>query len=148
MRKILVSVLSVLALTGCSQTVVVEPAIDSNNPNCAEVMVRLPDEIGEHAERYTSAQATKAWGDPSAVIFRCGLEPALTSPLPCVTAGDVDWLVDDSQAPNFRFISFGRAPAVEVIVDSEAASGITALEAIAPAVSAIEATARCTTTEG
>lgn len=134
-------------LAGCSATVVVDAAPDSNNPDCAEVMVRLPEEIGEAGSRYTSSQATKAWGDPSSVIFRCGIEPVEASALPCVSAGEVDWLVDDSAAPLFRFISFGRDPAVEVIVDSENASGIGALEAIAPAVSVIEPNVVCTTIE-
>ena len=66
------------------------------------------------------------------------------STLPCVTAGDVDWLVDDSDAPNYRFISYARFPAVEVIVDSENASGVTALESLAQAVAQIPATKVCT----
>lgn len=147
MRKISIFLLGMLALAGCTPAVVVEPAASSNDPGCAEIMVRLPDEVGELAARYTTAQATKAWGDPSAVIFRCGIEPVAVSPLPCVTAGDVDWLVDDSAAPNFRFISFGRTPAVEVIVDSEAASGISSLEAISAAVAVIDPTSVCTTIE-
>ena len=147
MRKISISLLTLLVLTGCTPAVVVEPAASSNDPACAEIMVRLPDEIGELPGRYTTAQATKAWGDPSAVIFRCGIEPVEVSPLPCVTAGEIDWLVDDSAAPNFRFISYGREPAVEVIVDSEAASGISSLEAISAAVSIIDPISVCTTIE-
>jgi hypothetical protein len=61
-----------------------------------------------------------------------------------VSAGGVDWLVDDSKAPNYRFISFARNPAVEVIVDSNMASGVSALEALASAVSKIPATKVCT----
>lgn len=121
-----------------------EPASDSNNPACAEVMVRLPSELGGLEERYTNAQATAAWGEPAAVILRCGLEEVSVSTLPCVTAGDIDWLVDDSQAPNYRFISFARSPAVEVIVDSAAASGVTSLELLSRAVSEIPASAFCT----
>lgn len=105
--------------------------------------MRLPDEVSQHGMRYTTAQATMAWGDPVAVIVRCGIESVEVSELACVTAGEVDWLVDDSAAPNFRFISFGRNPAVEVIVDAEVASGISALEAIAPAVSVVEPTKTC-----
>lgn len=148
MRKILILIAGTLLMTGCAQAVVLDPASDSNNPDCAEVMVRLPDQVSEHASRYTTAQATKAWGEPAAVILRCGLEPVLVSELPCVTAGEVDWLVDDSQAPSFRFITFGRDPAIELIVDSELASGISSLEAIGPAVAAVEPIGVCTATEG
>lgn len=134
-----------LSLSACTPTVVLEPAADSNNPDCAELMVRLPDQLGEQEQRFTSAQATSAWGNPSAILLRCGVEPAAASALPCVTASEVDWLVDDSQAPQFRFISFGRIPAVEVIVDSELASGIGALEGLSSAVAVIQATKTCTT---
>ena len=147
MRLVLLA-LGTLLLTGCSATLSLEPAAEANDPNCAEVMVRLPQELGEHSERHTNAQATAAWGDPTAVILRCGLEPVVVSDLPCVTAGEVDWLVDDSLAPNYRFISFARFPAVEVIVDSERASGVTSLELLSRAVSQIPATAYCSAIGG
>ena len=137
-------VLSLFLLTGCAATVNLEPAEYANDPACAEVSVRYPAQISDLDQRYTNAQATTAYGEPAAVLVRCGLEPVFASTLPCVTAADVDWLVDDSDAPNFRFVSFGRTPAVEVIVDSQAASGITTLESLSQAVSRLPATAFCT----
>lgn len=142
MRKLAVLLLLPL-ISGCAATVNLEPAPLSNDALCAEVSVRYPDQIGDLAQRYTNAQATSAWGEPAAIIARCGLEPVEISSLPCVTADDIDWLVDESQAPNYRFISFARNPAVEVIVDSEIASGVTALEAMGLALSKIPATKRC-----
>jgi hypothetical protein len=139
--------LPILLLTACTPLVSLEAAEDANDPNCAEVSVRVPDAIGPHERKYTNAQATAAWGEPTAIIYRCGLEPVEISALPCVTAGGVDWLVDDSQAPSFRFVTFGRSPATEIIVDADQASGITALEELAPAVSAIPADKLCTTIE-
>lgn len=143
MRKSLLAAIA-LMLTGCAPIVNLGAAEYSNDPLCAEVSVRLPATIGDLPKRQTNAQATGAWGDPSAVLLRCGLEGVEVSTLPCVSAGDVDWLVDDSDAPNYRFISYARFPAVEVIVDSENASGVTALESLAPAVSQIPATKVCT----
>ncbi len=143
MRKLLLLALIPL-LTGCAATVNLDPAPLANDPGCAEVSVRYPSGIGDLAQRYTNAQATSAWGDPAAIIARCGLEPVEASTLSCVSAGGVDWLVDDSQAPRYRFISFARNPAVEVIVDSEKASGVGALEALAGAVSKIPASNVCT----
>lgn len=139
--------LPILLLAACTPLVSLEAAEDANNPACAEISVRVPDAIGPHDRKYTNAQATAAWGDPTAIIYRCGLEPVEVSALPCVTAGGVDWLVDDSQAPNFRFVTFGRSPATEVIVDSEQASGITSLEELAPAVSSVPASKFCTAIE-
>ena len=127
-----------LALSACSPTVSLKPAADANNPGCAEVVVRLPTQLGELPLRNTNAQATGAWGEPASVILRCGIEPVEVSALPCVTVADVDWLVDDSAAPSFRFVTFGRTPATEVIVDSGKASGITALEELADAVNRAE----------
>ena len=142
MRKLtLIPVL--FLLSGCAATVNIEAAEDANNPACAEVSVRYPDQIGDLAQRWTNAQATTAYGEPAAILVRCGLEPVFVSTLPCVTASSVDWLVDDSSAPNFRFISFGRTPAVEVIVDSEIASGVSALDGLAQAVSKLPADAFC-----
>jgi hypothetical protein len=141
--RFLVAAMALLTLSGCAATVNLEPAADSNNPGCAEVMVRLPSQLGGLPERYTNAQATAAWGDPAAVLLRCGLEPVEVSALPCVSAGGIDWLVDDSLAPSYRFISYARFPAVEVVVDSDNASGITSLEGIAGAVAQLPATKAC-----
>jgi hypothetical protein len=131
------------SLTACSPIINLEAAPDSNNPACAEVSVRLPDQVGDQNRRSTNAQATAAWGDPSSVILRCGLPAVTLSKLPCVSAGDVDWLVDDSASPKYRFITFGRNPATEVIVDSTVISGVSALEGVASAVANIDATAKC-----
>ena len=141
--RFLVASFALFTLSGCAATVNLEPAEDSNNPGCAEVMVRLPSQLGGLQERYTNAQATAAWGDPAAVLLRCGLEPVEVSTLPCVSAAGIDWLVDDSLAPSYRFISYARFPAVEVVVDSDNASGITSLEGIAGAVAQLPATKAC-----
>ena len=121
-----------------------EAAEDSNNPNCANVSVRLPDMLGGNQIRYTNAQATAAWGNPAAILLRCGLEAVEVSALPCVTAGTTDWLVDESEAPKYRFISYATTPAVEVIVDSEVASGISTLEGLSQAISVLPRTKVCT----
>ncbi len=132
-----------LSFSACTATVNLDAAPLANDPACAEIIVRLPAEVALLPIRNTNAQATGAWGEPTAVILRCGLEPAEVSSLPCVTAGDVDWLVDESQKPSYRFITFGRTPATEVIVDSTAVAGVSALEAVAGAVQNIKATERC-----
>lgn len=143
MRKLtLIPVL--FLLVGCSATVNLDAAEYSNDPLCAEVSVRFPAQISELDKRFTNAQATTAYGEPTAILVRCGLEPVFVSTLPCVTTSGVDWLVDDADSPNFRFISFGRTPAVEVIVDSENASGVSALDSLAQAITKIPATSFCT----
>jgi hypothetical protein len=132
-----------LSLSACSPTVSLEPAADANNPGCADVIVRLPDAVDGQERRTTNAQSTAAWGNPATVILRCGIEPVEISTLPCVTANGVDWIIDESAKPSFRFISFGRTPALEVIVDSENAVGVNVLDSLAQAVKSIEPTKNC-----
>jgi hypothetical protein len=136
--------ISVAVLTGCAPTVVLDPAADANNPECAEIIVRIPDTLADQPKRTVNAQSTAAWGEPVAVILRCGLEPVEVSSLPCVSASDVDWLIDDTNAPSFRFISYARTPATEVIVDSAVVAGITVLEQLAGSVGVLEPSKRCT----
>jgi hypothetical protein len=137
------SVVLVGALAGCSATVALRPAELANDPACAEVMVRLPDTVAGLERRSTNAQSTAAWGDPAAVIVRCGLPATGPSELPCATLDDIDWLRDGSNDPNFAFITFGREPAVEVLVDSTVVSGTSALGELSSAVGTIVATDRC-----
>jgi hypothetical protein len=142
--RLTVLTLGVMLLTGCAPTVVLEPAADANNPECAEIIVRLPDTLADQPNRSVNAQSTAAWGEPVAVILRCGLEPVEVSALPCVSASEVDWLVDDSNSPSFRFVSYARSPATEVIIDSTVVAGVTVLEQLAASVGVLEASKRCT----
>lgn len=132
-----------LLLTGCAPTVHLAPAEEANSVACAELMVRLPDQVDGLDRRSTDAQSTAAWGEPASVIFRCGLPAVTVSTLKCVTEVGVDWLVDDSAAPSYRFITFGRNPATEVIVDSKKAVGVNVIDAISATVKLQPATATC-----
>jgi hypothetical protein len=124
--------------------VTLEPAEDANNAECAEIIVRLPDELAGEPKRRVNAQSTAAWGEPVSVILRCGLEPVEVSALPCVNTGEIDWLVDDSNAPSYRFISYARFPATEVIIDSTKLAGVTVLEQLSSTIGILPATKRCT----
>lgn len=127
---------AILLLAGCSPTVALQPAEDAINPTCASVVVSLPDEVAGLTKRQTNAQGTSAWGDPTAVILRCGVPvPPPTAEYPCVEVDGVDWLRNDADDPTFVFTTYGRDPAIEVIVDSTTASGRDALTDLAFAVS-------------
>ena len=132
-----------LLLTGCSATVVMPVAPLANDPGCAEVIVRLPSETDGQTKRTTNAQSTAAWGEPVAITLTCGLEPVMVSALPCITAGDVDWIVDDSAKPNYTFISFGRTPATAVTIDSTKSSGANVLEDLGQAVQFTKQSKKC-----
>jgi hypothetical protein len=111
-----------LSLAGCSPIVALQPAGDANNPDCAAVIVRLPDTVGGLDIRQTDAQSTAAWGEPDQVVLFCGVDVPAASELPCIDKG-VFWLRDDSETDVWMFTTFGRDPAVRVIVDREIASG-------------------------
>lgn len=98
------------------------------------MMVRLPNTVAELPRRNVNAQSTAAWGEPVAVIVRCGLPTPPPSTLPCATVEGIDWLRDDSDAPTFVFTTYGLDPATEVIVDAEVVSGTAVLRDIARAV--------------
>nr|WP_269453660.1 DUF3515 family protein [Pseudoclavibacter sp. 13-3] len=131
------------ALSGCTGTVPMEPAPRADDPACAEIIVRLPPTLGEQQKRRTNAQATGAWGRPASILLSCGvIEPEVSSQS-CVTVDDVDWLVDDTDDPTYRFTTYGRSPATELVIDSTAVSGNSVLAEISPAVQRIPATKRC-----
>src|SRR5690625_2266511 len=69
------AVLAGVSLASCARTVIVEPAQDAADPECADIMLTLPDEIAGEQARRTSSQGTKAWGDPSIAVLRCGVTP-------------------------------------------------------------------------
>jgi len=146
---LLLAVLGVAGLlTGCSTTVSMTPAAGANDPACAAVTVRLGQKVAGQERRWTDAQATGAWGnadDGTTVLLTCGLPEAGPSTLPCDSRGGVDWLIDDSEAPKYRFTTFGRSPSVEVYLDYDKVSGSEALSDLAPAVQQLPATgAACT----
>lgn len=139
---------AVVALTGCTPTVDLDPAEGANEPACAEVSVRLPDTVSGEPRRWTDAQATAAWGDPSAVLLRCGVEAPGPTEARCITIGGVDWIVDESRAPKYLVTSYGRTPAVEVFIDNESVSSNDVLDSLSGAIQGgTTAENQCTSTE-
>ncbi|GAA1691178.1 hypothetical protein GCM10009808_05230 [Microbacterium sediminicola] len=131
-RSILALLLTVGALTlaACTQTVSLQPAPDANNPYCADVTVRFPQQLDGQPRQWTDAQATGAWGDPTAIIVSCGVDVPGPTTLPCQSFGGVDWIVDDSEAPYYRITSFGTDPAVEIYLDSERVASAEVLDTL------------------
>ena len=114
------AVLSATLLSGCAASVALPVADDAINPVCASVVVALPDTVVDLPKRETNAQGTGAWGSPTSVVLRCGVPvPAPTSNLPCVLAGSVYWLRDGTKAPTYVFTTYGREPAIEVVVEQK-----------------------------
>ncbi|SDN93677.1 Protein of unknown function [Cryobacterium flavum] len=142
-----IAVVTVLAgsllLAGCAAAVPLTPAADATNVACADVIVHLPSTVADERSRETNAQGTGAWGDPAAVLLHCGVPVPAPTTLPCLNINGIDWIEDDSDAPTYRYTTYGRDPAIEVVIDSEAVSGSTALVDVANAVGYVPAAGAC-----
>ena len=147
--RLLVALLALgVTLTGCTSTVTLQPAEGANDPACARITAFLPDSVAGQQRRWTDAQATGAWGDPVSVILSCGVPAPAVSELPCQTVDGVDWLIDDSEAPNYRFTTFGREPAVQVYVDYDVVASFDVLSSLSKLVGKLPRTAQCTERPG
>lgn len=143
---LVLAVLASMTLSGCAATVSMQPARDANDPLCAAAMVRLPDTVDGQQRRFTDAQSTAAWGDPSAVLLACGVTPPGPTEAQCITVGGVDWIVDDSAAPQYRITTYGRTPAIEVLTDNQVVAPTTVLDALGTAVQQLPRERQCTST--
>jgi hypothetical protein len=133
-----------LVLAACSPVVDVTAAQDAANPACAPMMVALPDAIGDAVLRKTNSQATAAWGDPSQVILRCGVNAPGPTTDRCVSVNGVDWVIKEGDAA-WTLTTFGRVPATEILLtkDQETVSSATVLADLSGAAAKIPATGNC-----
>lgn len=143
----LVAAAGAVALTGCTPIVNMQAAPEAVDVSCAELSVRLPDEVAEQPQRETDAQGTAAWGDPASVLLRCGVTPLGPTTDRCVSVDGIDWVIDESDAPRYLFTTYGRTPTVEVLVDNDVVSGTTVIADLAQAVSVIPAEGACTSVD-
>lgn len=117
-----------LVLTACAPTVPVTVAPDATDPVCASVVLALPQTLADGLDRVdTDAQATAAWGEPgAAVVLRCGVEPLGPTTDRCQSVTTprgptIDWVVVEDDG-TWTFTTYGRVPAVELVVPSQVAS--------------------------
>lgn len=137
-------------LAGCASTVSIDAAPDATNPQCASVIVALPEAIGASepegpfAERPTDSQATAAWGDPATLTLRCGVPVPGPSTASCTTVGGIDWIDVTEEGSTARtLVTYGRDPAVELVIDSDAMSASTALSELSSAIDVTEEVGAC-----
>ncbi|CAG7573758.1 uncharacterized protein DUF3515 [Barrientosiimonas humi] len=108
-----------LALSGCSSAVEVSAAPKASDPLCAKAAQQWPTSVSGEELREVSVDSptVRAWGDP-AIIARCGM----TSPGPttndCIGVSGVDW-VARKLSDGMAFTTYGREPAIEVLVPKD-----------------------------
>ncbi|KAD4007137.1 DUF3515 family protein [Arthrobacter yangruifuii] len=134
--------LCAVAATGCSPVASIESAPDAGNPDCAAVMVSLPDKLADYPLRETDSQSTAAWGDPSRAILKCGVPVPGPTTDPCAEVNGVDWILREGD-DTWTATTYGREPAVEVIFDPNEVASSTVLVQLQNAVSKIEPTRQC-----
>jgi hypothetical protein len=126
-------------LAGCGAPVTLAPGVAAAEPICARVLQATPDRLGDLQRRSTTAQATTAWGDDPAVTLRCGVEAMGPTTDRCLSVEkpdgtSVDWIQLESDDQNYpahakvgtgawAFVTYGRVPAVEVVVPVEHVTG-------------------------
>lgn len=130
-------------LTACAGDYPMDAAPNANDPACADVIVRLPDTVAGLDRRTTNAQSTGAWGSPASVLLYCGIVPSGPTTDECVSVNGVDWIIDPSQAPFYRFEAYGRNPGLQVVVDSEAVSGTDVLARLGSSVQVLPQEREC-----
>lgn len=118
---------------------------DGGDPACADMAARLPERLldRERVDTSVTSPAVAAWGRP-AIIWRCGVTPPGPTTEQCVTVNGVDWVVDPLH-DGTGFVTYGRTPAVQVLVPRAYEPETFALTALADAVSTVpQSEHRCT----
>jgi hypothetical protein len=90
----------------------------SDGEVCRDVASAWPAEVGDHARREVSdASAGAAYGDPP-IIARCGVPALGPTTDDCIEVDAVGW-VAQKLSDGTRFTTFGRDPAVEVLIPKD-----------------------------
>ena len=110
-------VLLAVGLSGCSSIDVAVP-VDAGSAACRSAAAHWPKTVGGQPPVQTSSTSTavRAWGDP-AIIARCGLPAIGPTTDTCLDISGVDW-VAHQLTDGVRFTTYGRSPAIEVLVPS------------------------------
>lgn len=132
------------AITGCRSSVAVTAPALAGSPACQQVGALWPQTVSNQPVEQTSTDspAVHAWGDP-AIIARCGVSSPGPTAQDCIDANGVDW-VAHQLSDGYRFTTYGRDPAIEVLVPSTYAPEPLVLSAFARAARSIPQSAhRC-----
>jgi hypothetical protein len=107
------------------------------DPACAAMADRLPSRLlnQERVATSQSSPAVAAWGDP-AIIWRCGVTPPGPTTQDCIAVNGIDWVVEPLD-DGTGFVSYGRDPAVQVLVPETYAPETFALTALSSAVGTV-----------
>jgi hypothetical protein len=139
--------LALAALAGCTggDEPDLSAAPGGGTPACTALVSRVPGTVLDRTRSTPQAAGVAAWGDPP-IVLRCGVDaPAGPTSVPCLTIDGVDWLLEnpDDAGEAASFLSYGRTPAVRVVVPGARDEASGALVDLAPAVTPLPAAKRC-----
>ncbi|XVX19233.1 DUF3515 family protein [Actinomycetota bacterium] len=108
-----------LALSACGSGVEATAPPHADSAACAKAAAAWPETVAGQERRETSAgsDSVAAWGDP-AIIARCGVSAIGPTTEQCVDVSGVQWVarqLDDG----VQLVTFGRDPAIEVLVPKD-----------------------------
>ncbi|WP_277454925.1 DUF3515 family protein [Janibacter sp. DB-40] len=111
--------LVLVALGACAGPVEVAIPAQAEAPACAAASEHWPAEILGEAPTQTepSDPTVIAWADP-AVIARCGMPALGPTENQCIVVDGIDWVAEDL-GDGTKLTTFGREPAIEVLVPDE-----------------------------
>ncbi|WP_151525137.1 DUF3515 family protein [Serinicoccus kebangsaanensis] len=112
---------ALLALAGCGERPVRAVPFDaSDSLVCQEVAQVWPESVGPYEPRVTAVQSdgVAAWGDPP-IVARCGKAAPGPTTDPCIDVAGVDWVATVLDDGGTMFTTYGREPALEVLVPAD-----------------------------
>lgn len=113
-----------VSLAACSRPPVeAEPAPSATSTACTQVATAWPATL-RGKDPYpvsTPSDAVRAWGDrpESSVIARCGVTLPGPTRDTCFSADGVDW-VQAALSDGVKYVTYGRSPAIEVLIPFKA----------------------------
>lgn len=140
-----------LLLAGCGeQPVRAVPFGESDSVACQAVAQLWPQTVGPYEPRVTAVQSAgvAAWGDPP-IVARCGKQPPGPTTDPCIDVNGVHWVATTLDDGGTMLTTYGRDPAIEVLVPAQYDAPPMLLPPFGPAAEQVPQTlGECTRVEG
>ncbi len=129
--------ITVLGGVSCARAVTVAIPELAGSAGCQAVAQHWPGQVAgrERVDISAASPAVAAWGDP-AIIARCGVPSPGPTTADCIAANDIDW-VATALSDGMLFTTYGRTPAIEVLVPKAYAPEPLLLSSFAAAAGAI-----------
>lgn len=110
------ALLGVVGLAGCSRGVEVTVPPLASDASCTAASSAWPTAVSglSLVDVSPRSPAVRAWGDP-AIVARCGVATPGPTTDSCLTVNGIDWVLTEL-TDGSKFVTYGRAPALEVLV--------------------------------